>query len=256
MDAVKLILRTLLLPPASLLLLAFVGLAWRSRPRLGRALTLAALCTLWVLSTLVVAERLERAAQMYPALDPARLAATGAQAIVILGGGGQRAVAPEYGGGPEADPELLERLAYGAWLAHATSLPVLVTGWQVEARAMRATLARNFGIETRWVDANAYDTFENARDAHALLAAAGVHRVLLVSNAMHLRRAAAEFRATGLAVVPAPVHVTVPNANQGNGVPSDYLPSARGLRLSSAALHELIGEPVRELLAWSGLRRH
>ncbi len=74
-----------------------------------------------------------------------------AQAIVILGGGGQRALAPEYGG-PSAGPELMDKLAYGAYLSRRTGLPILVTGFGIEAEAMRATLRENFDIQPRWVD--------------------------------------------------------------------------------------------------------
>ena len=251
MEILKTILRILILPPASPLLLVFAGLWWRRRsPRLGLALIGAGAGTLWLLSTLVVATPLERLAEHYPALDPARARSTAAQAIVILGGGGQRSYAPEYGG-PEADPYLLERLAYGAWLARRTGLPVLVTGHRIEATAMGETLARNFQIRPRWVEDRAYDTFENARNSAVILRAAGVERILLVSGAAHLWRAANEFRAAGLTVIAAPVHVWAPT----EWTVFDFLPSARALVTSNFALHELIGEPVRRFLAWSGLRR-
>src|ERR1700690_4136450 len=133
----KTLLRELVLPPTSLLLLGFVGLwLWYRRPRLARALLVIVCAGLWILSTPSVAHLLSVAAQRYPALD----LRTGPQAgaIVILGGGGQRAWAPEYGG-PAAGALLLERLSYGAFLARQTGLPVLVSGHGIEAAAMRAT---------------------------------------------------------------------------------------------------------------------
>ncbi len=251
MEILKTILRILILPPAAPLLLVFAGLWWRVRaPRAGLALIGAGAGALWLLSTLVVAMQLQHLAERHPALDPARAAGTSAQAIVILGGGGQRSFAPEYGGA-EADPYLLERLAYGAWLARRTSLPVLVTGYRIEATAMRETLARNFGIHARWVDDRAYDTFENARNSARMLRASGVGRILLVSSAAHLWRAAHEFSAAGLAVTAAPVHVWAPT----EWTVFDFLPSSRALVRSNFALHELLGEPVRRFFAWTGLRR-
>ena len=93
----KTLLRILILPPAGPLLLAIIGaLLLRRRPRLGRVLLATGLGSLWLLSLPVVADVLTRTAQHYPALDlnlPLQ-----AQAIVILGGGGQRPYAPEYGG--------------------------------------------------------------------------------------------------------------------------------------------------------------
>src|ERR1700722_4053818 len=93
----KALLRQLILPPAGPLLLAFIGLFWlRHGPRVGRALIGLGLASLWLLSTPVVADALSRLAEHYPPLDLSR--PSGAQAIVILGGGGWRDTAPEYGG--------------------------------------------------------------------------------------------------------------------------------------------------------------
>ena len=146
----KTVLGHLILPPAGPLLLAAVGVFLiNRRPRLARACLILALGSIWLLSTPAVSDALTDLAESYPALDLRN--AAGAQAIVILGGGGQRAFAPEYDG-PAAGPLLLERLSYGAYLARKTGLPILVTGFKVEAAAMRATLSRNFEIDPRWVD--------------------------------------------------------------------------------------------------------
>lgn len=245
----KTLLRNLLLPPTGPLLVAFIGLLYlQRRPRLGRALIALGLGSLWLLSTPVVADVLTRLVEHYPALDWSK--PTGAQAIVILGGGGQRPYAPEYGG-PAAEPYLLERLSYGAYLAHKTGLPILVTGYHVEAEAMRATLARIFNIDTRWVDDQSYDTFENARNSVRLLHEAGVTRILLVTRTTHLWRASHEFLATGIQVVPAPVGLLAPrDAN-----PWRYLPSPDALLRSYACTYELLGEPVRAFLQLTHLRR-
>jgi uncharacterized SAM-binding protein YcdF (DUF218 family) len=246
----KTLLRVLILPPAGPLLLAIIGaLLLRRRPRLGRLLLAAGLGSLWLLSLPVVADALTRMVQRYPPLDLAQ--ATQAQAIVILGGGGQRAYAPEYGG-PAPEPGLLERLAYGAYVAQHSGLPILVTGNGVEARAMRESLVRNFAIEPRWVEDRAYDTFDNASNSAQMLHADGVQRIVLVTSADHLWRAAQEFSAVGLQVTPAPAGVWSP---RDTGV-MRYLPDARALVRSYSATYELAGEPVRKLLWLSHLRRH
>lgn len=243
------VLKNLLLPPADLLLLAFFGLWWmRRQARLGYLITLIALAGLWLLSTPVIADALTRATERYAAFDATQ--PVDAQAIVILGGGGQRSFAAEYGG-PAAEPYLLEKLAYGAYLARQTGLPILVTGFQIEATAMSDSLQRNFGIRPRWVDDQAYDTFENARNSVRLLRADGVRRVILVTRATHLWRSAQEFARAGMPVVPAPVGIVAPH---GPG-PFPYLPDAEALEHSYAAVYEALGEQVREFLAWSHLRR-
>jgi uncharacterized SAM-binding protein YcdF (DUF218 family) len=246
----KTLLRDLILPPTGPLLLALLGLALlKLRPRLGRTCLIAGLASLWLLSTPIVSDVLTGLVEMYPPLD-LRQAAT-AQAIVILGGGGQRALAPEYGG-PAAEPFLLERLSYGAYLANKTGLPILVTGYSVEAQAMHDSLQRNFGIETRWIDDQAYDTFQNARNSARILTADSVHRIVLVTRATHMRRSVREFTDAGFDVVTAPAGMLAP---QDYGV-LRYVPNADALLRSHMAIYELIGEPVRMFLAASHLRRH
>jgi uncharacterized SAM-binding protein YcdF (DUF218 family) len=246
----KTLLKAVIFPPAGPLLVAFLGVYWMERrPRLARACLLLGLGSLWLLSTPLVSDGLSRMAEHYPPLDWRTVA--GAQAIVILGGGGQRAFAPEYGG-PAADPFLLERLSYGAFIAHKTSLPILVTGYRVEAVAMRASLLRNFELEPRWVDDEAYDTFENARNSARLLQADGVHRVILVTGASHLWRSVHEFTDAGMEVVPAPVGML---AARDSGI-WVFLPNPEALHRACAAINELLGEPVRTLLAATHLRRH
>lgn len=241
--------KDLLLPPDDLLLLALLGLWWtRRRPRIGHALIGIAVTGLWLLATPAIADALARVVERYPPLDLRR--PVQAQAIVILGGGGQRVWAPEYGAAA-AEPYLLEKLAYGAYLARKTGLPLLVTGFRDEAAAMRDTLQRNFDLTPRWVDAQAYDTFENARNSARLLHADGIDHVVLLTRATHMARAVREFTAAGMQVIPAPVGVL---ARRSKGV-FHYLPDTEALLRSHIAVYELLGEQVRALFAWSHLRR-
>jgi uncharacterized SAM-binding protein YcdF (DUF218 family) len=245
----KTVVKSLILPPTGPLLAAALGLLLlRRRPLTARALLIVGLGSLWLLSTPVVGDVLAGLAEHYPPLDWRR--AADAQAIVILGGGGRRAFAPEYAG-PAADAVLLERLSYGAFVARKTSLPILVTGFRIEAGAMQATLQRNFAIEPRWVDDQAYDTFQNASNAARLLKADGVHRIVLVTHGTHMWRALHEFTDAGMDVVPAPVGIL---AARDIGI-FRFLPNPDTLSRSSAAINELLGEPLRALFAATHLRR-
>ncbi len=251
----KLLLHTLLLPPGGPLLVAAAG-AWllRSRTSAGAAragwlLLVAGLASLWLLATPLVADVLARAAEREPALDLTR--APQAQAIVILGGGDERIAAPEYGGEAAPGSALLERLTYGAFLAHHTGLPVLVSGTAEEGLAMRASLARDFGVEVRWVEDRSRDTFQNAQFSARLLKAAGVSRILLVTSSAHEWRASREFASAGLTVLPAPAGVWAPRER---GL-LRYLPAVSALTRSTAALYELLGDLVRRGLAGLNLRR-
>jgi uncharacterized SAM-binding protein YcdF (DUF218 family) len=97
----KTLLRTLVLPPASLLVVALLGVWLVARHPAGRArrtglgLLVAALAVLWLLATPAIADLFQRAADRVPALAPERVDAAQAQAIVILGGGAARHRAPE-----------------------------------------------------------------------------------------------------------------------------------------------------------------
>jgi uncharacterized SAM-binding protein YcdF (DUF218 family) len=245
----KKIVSGLLLPPLGPLLLIALGLLlMRRRRRLG-------LATAWcgvILGTLLVLPAsvgaliapLERTA----VLDPA--AAAQAQAIVILGGG-KRRNAPEYGS-DTVNRLTLERLRYGARLARQTGLPLLVTGGSVEgdgsaeAHLMRESLERDFNVTVRWVEADSRDTRENARFSSRILQEAGIRRVVLVSHAVHLPRAQAEFAAAGIDTLPAPTAFF-------SGPPDDtfrplsHLPSGGSAFAGWIAAHEWIGDLARRV---------
>lgn len=244
----RILLRTLILPPACLLILGFAGVLLARRYRgLGSALAALSLAALWLLATPVIADGLERMVDRYSALDLSR--PVQAQAIVILGGGGYRQYAPEYGG-PAPEYAMYDRLAYGAYVARHLGLPVLVTGNGMEAVTMQVSLARDFGVRTKWLDEAAEDTYDNAHDAARILRAAGISRVVLVTSDTHLRRAALEFEAAGLSIVAAPADVAAPREI---GV-LRFVPTATGLLRSGTAVYELVGGAVRDLLVATHLR--
>ncbi|MBS0418591.1 MAG: YdcF family protein [Proteobacteria bacterium] len=248
MFILKTLARELILPPSFLLLLILIGalLVWRRR-RLGWAVLIAGFAALWLLCTPFVSERVAALAERCPALNPNE--SVNAQAVVVLGGGGERNYAPEYGG-PMAEPVLLERLTLAAYLARHYSLPVAVSGAPRESVAMAATLTRNFEVTPRWIEADSRDTFENARLSAKMLFPANVKRIILVTSSPHEWRAVKEFEAAGFEVLPAPAGVS--SAHE-LGIFS-FVPSAGALQRSYAAVYELIGEPVRRLLAAGGVR--
>jgi uncharacterized SAM-binding protein YcdF (DUF218 family) len=126
----------------------------------------------------------------------------------------------------------------------------LVSGAPSEAIAMRTSLARDFGVATRWVDNQSRDTYENARFSARMLNPEGITRIILVTSSTHLFRAAHEYQSAGFDVVPAPVGVWAPREI---GV-FRLVPGPAALMRSNLAVYELIGEPVRRLQAALGLR--
>src|SRR4051812_29814729 len=221
-------------------------LIWRQR-RIGWAFLVAGCGSLWLLCTPMVADQLAQLAEKYPALNPNKPAQ--AQAVVVIGGGGQRNYAPEYRG-PMADPILLERLTLAAYLSRHYSLPLAVSGEKTESFTMAQTLIRNLGVTPRWIEGNSRDTYENAQLSAKILLPAGVRKIILVTSSAHEWRAVQEFAGAGFNVLPAPAGVT---GTHEYGI-FRFLPSARALQRSYSAVYELIGEPMRRLLSASGVR--
>jgi uncharacterized SAM-binding protein YcdF (DUF218 family) len=240
--------RSLALPPACCLILILLGaiLIWRRR-RFGWPLFIVGFASLWLFCTPLVADGLTALAERYPALDPDK--PVSAQAVVVLGGGTERIDAPEYNGSI-ADNILLERVTLGAFLAKRFGLPLAVSGSDDEALAMSATLTRNFGVTPRWIDGKSRDTYENAQLTARMLFPENIKRIVLVTSSTHEWRAAHEFMDAGFDVVPAPTGISVPHRF---GV-FEFVPGIRALTRSTVASYEILGEPMRRLLALLHLR--
>jgi len=238
----KLFLKTLVLPPAGPLILAVVGLVMATRQRLHRTgitLCVLGIALLWLLATPFIADSLVRSAERYPALDLAK--PIDAQAVVILGGG-VRLNAPEYGSSAPG-ATTLERIVYGARVAHVTHLPVLVSGSHGEAAAMTSSLQRDLGITPTWIENHSRDTHQNARMSAAILVPSGVRRIVLVTSAAHMARSVSEFQAAGLEVVPAP---TAMWTRRDTGL-LEWVPNTDALVRSQRALYEGLGRMVQEV---------
>jgi uncharacterized SAM-binding protein YcdF (DUF218 family) len=225
-----------LLPPTLLLLVALAALfGLQRRPRARVLVVAGSLGVLIALSLPVIAFALMRAIEP-PPLDESAL--SGAQAIVILGGGRNR-TAPEWGG-VTVNAITLQRLRYGAHLARVSSLPVLVAGGApdgvgaTEADLMRRILQDEFGVTVRWIDNASRTTRENARFAAQQLLPAGQRRIVLVTDGWHSARARAEFESNGLDVIQAPTGIV------GSRPFSLYqlVPNVESLRYAHVALRE------------------
>ncbi|WP_211472350.1 YdcF family protein [Collimonas humicola] len=235
------VISSLLLLPANLILLCMVGMFLRrSYPSVGIVLSFSALLLLFVLSTevgaLLLAGPLER---RVPALEAG---ASGAQAIVILGGG-RISNAPEYNGEDMPNYQTLARLRYGAKLQRQTGLPILVSGGMPdgsrvsEAALMANSLQEDFAVPVKWREEASNDTAQNAKFSAAILQPAGISKILLVTDALHMSRAQIMFAKAGLEVVIAP---TIFFSHERLTVRS-FLPSEESLRRSGYAMHEWLG---------------
>ena len=235
------LLASALLPPGVFVLTSLVGLALLARyRRIAMLLLTLSAAALYALATPWAAGVLLKSLEIAPPVELDAVQRAGA--IVVLGGG-RRLAAPEYGG-DTLTALSLERLRYGARLARASGVPLLVTGGRPggagttsEGELMHAVLAREYGLAPRWVEAASETTWDNAANAAALLRRDGVERIALVSHAWHLRRAVPLFEAQGLTVIPAGTQFARTTLDSV----FTLIPSTAGLRESTFALHEWLG---------------
>ena len=248
----KRLLSALILLPIAPLLLALLGLLLRrARPRLGGFLAVFGLLVALASSLPIVSQALIGSVEARGphALNTERIrevmnSPAPPTAIVILGGG-TRFDVREYPEHTSLKSGTLERVAAGARLARSTGLPVLVSGGQgpesaePEAQTMARVLARDFGIRPRWLETKSLDTVDNARQVALMLAAAGVRRVFLVTQAYHMPRALLAFEGTGVKVVAAPHGFLGGRGRHAQWW--QWLPSPGAVYASWLASHEIVG---------------
>jgi len=256
----KPVLTALLLPPLPLLLLMLLGAALsRRRTAWGGLLLLAGAAGIWLSCTTAAGQWLQRQLlQPYAALSPQDLqqlrtaragSAAPASAIVVLGAG-RESHAPEYGAA-NLSPYSMERLRYGLWLARATALPVAFSGGighaqadgPAEAEVAAQIAARDFARPLQWTETESRDTRENAARSLALLRAAGIKRIVLVTHGWHMPRSQRAFAQAiagsggGIVLVAAPMGLA---QDDSIGV-LRWLPSQRGFSDTRHALREYLG---------------
>jgi uncharacterized SAM-binding protein YcdF (DUF218 family) len=241
----------LVLPPVPFLGLALAGAGLaRARPRASRWLVAVACAGAWLSCCSGAARWVEDSFIDEPApLDaPHRAelksrAELGDRLAIVVLGGGMDSGALEYGGA-DLNGASLMRLRYATWLARQTGIPVAAsggTGWgsadrsiAPEATRMAAVARDEFGVPLRWTETTSRDTHENAANTLALLQAAGVREVVLVTHGSHMPRALREFHAAALSAS-SPMAVTP--ATMGQAWPADtaFTRWARAARTAGAA---------------------
>jgi uncharacterized SAM-binding protein YcdF (DUF218 family) len=235
----------------SLMALALLALVF-GRRRAGLALLAPACLGLWLASLPALAERLAGALERaHPATPLAQLAP--ADAILVLGGATRPALAPrEF---PEL-AEAADRIIHAARLFHAGKAPIIVASggrlpWQ-EGPAEAENIA--FVLEALGVPASAIvredestNTYENCVNSQRLLEARGAREVLLVTSALHMRRAFATCRSAGLALRAVPTDYQVAGHDAlGRGL----VPDPEALLLTHVTLHEHLGFWVYQRRGW------
>ena len=245
----------LLLPPVPMLVLVLVGARLMVNHRLKAWLLILLGCTgLWFAGTEAAAVTLER----WVIKPPPPLTATGIAALkdaprtaIVVLGAGRKPLALEYGQ-PGLKLWTAERLRYGIFLARQTGLPLAFSGGvgfgapagPSEAEIAARVASNEYGFKLRWTETRSRDTHENAVRSVALMRAAGIEHIVVVTQGLHMPRALRNFRAAAAAgdggllrITAAPMDMTP----DGDLQPMDYLPSFNGHLNTRLALHEWFG---------------
>jgi uncharacterized SAM-binding protein YcdF (DUF218 family) len=181
-----------------------------------------------------------------------------AQAIIVLGG----SLKMPHGSHPLAGiTNSSDRMLEALRLYRAGKAPMLVLSGGDdplfpkarnlhEADEMRAIL-EEWGVPESaiLVEDGSINTRENALFSHRLLEQRGIERVILVTSAIHMPRAASSFRRVGFEVVPIPADFLTGWEEQVSIF--DWFPSSSALANSKDAIHEWLGFWVYRMRGWS-----
>ncbi|AMK77883.1 MULTISPECIES: YdcF family protein [Methylomonas] len=237
------IIKLLLLPPTSLVILALVGLLLDKR-KWGKRMTIVCLTLLWLLSLPIVVKQWALLWERVPPLSAEAAQQFEPQALVVIGGGIETS-APEYPGQVTLHVRTLLRVRYAAKLAGELGLPILASGGGMlepedisEAELMAQTLNDEFKTPVAWREPSSSNTAENARFSREVLKEFGINKIVLVTQAYHMPRAALEFRKAGFDVLPAP---TAFIGHAGESRLLDWLPSPTAWYNSFLLAHEMVG---------------
>lgn len=242
---IYLLIKSLLLPPGIFVVLGATSILFhRRKPALSFGLLCFTTLLIWAMGTLAVGQYAMHLLEPDKPLLRRDVERFQPQAIVILGADRANS-APEYGGTDQPGFHLLVRLRYSAAVYRQYPLPVLVSGGRgydgriAQAEVMAEVLQQDFQVPVVWREGRSMTTRENAAYSTEILQQAGIDRVLLVTEAFHMQRAVASFKAAGLRVLPAPTFFL--DTKEGGLTPRDFFPSAAGLELTGLALHEALG---------------
>jgi len=173
-------------------------------------------------------------------------------AVVVLSGGVVRGFPGSEPGDVEIGEATLKRVFRGFTVYKSTGFPVLVSGGLEPgaegiplAEVMRETLLE-LGVsrEDIIVERSSRTTYENGVNSAAILSDIGFERMVLVTDAVHMRRAVGVFQGRDLDVVPCPSGYLFEQSPEL----LDFLPNRDSLDDNLRALHEWAG------LIYYGLR--
>jgi uncharacterized SAM-binding protein YcdF (DUF218 family) len=237
------IVKGIMLPPALLVLVLFVGfgLSFSRFRRLGHVVLALGIFSLYLLSIAPIADLLVTPLESrYQPLSPTRVPRTGT--VVLLSGGGSatsdlpttsRLTLSSIG-------RVLEAVRLYGLMDHPT---IVISGGsgnplvEVSEAALMAELLLHLRVPERDIlmESESSNTFENATEVKGM---ALKTPLILVTSASHMYRALRVFRGLDMTPLPAPCNY---KGRWDVHNPLRFLPSAGALATSAAAMYEYVG---------------
>lgn len=171
---------------------------------------------------------------------------TAPSALVVLSGGHN--YVPELPPFYFPSESTKRRLDYATYVHSIHSLPIIVSGGPLgkrelsEAALMKNYLEQHYKISPLLLEEKGTTTREEAQFMVPLLEKQKIKRIYLITDAWHMPRSMYAFqkalRGTSIEVIAAPMGFITAQSRSDN---FEYLPSLKGLLLSSISIHEAVG---------------
>jgi uncharacterized SAM-binding protein YcdF (DUF218 family) len=232
----------LLLPPASLVILILFGFILAGCCRgIGKFLILLGVVGLYSLSISPVSDALLKPLESYA--PPLRDGRVKADAIIVLGGGTLDGSWVGIRAGLPAEAEA--RVVQGVILYRRYHIPLIMVGGSgnpatssIPDADIMGLLARSLGVSSKHIitENKSRNTLEGARAVSGQVRA---RRIILVTSAYHMKRAAAMFRKQGFEVIPSPAAYL---SEQKPITLYSFIPHADRLAASASACSEYLSQ--------------
>ena len=238
------IFKCLILPPGLFVILGIAALFIGIFSKLIARTIFSLLILFWYLLAIPYTPvELAKPLQHYSAIELNKIHPNKHMAIVVLSAG-RYFNAPEYGGDTASTISLL-RLRYAAKLHQETGIPILLSGGaqaynaKPDAKLMEEALEQGFQIKARWLENHSANTWQNAVYSIRMLRKDNINTVLLVTSAIHMRRAMFAFKDQNIKVIPAPTYfIQKPNLDK---LIYQFIPNRFAFFTSTQCLYEYLG---------------
>lgn len=249
-------------PTGLIALLLILGLVFHRRAKLSKLFFFCSLIILFLAGNRWFSCALARSLEWQ--YLPSATSDT-AEAMVVLGGGTESELSPRQAVEVNSAGD---RMIHAADLYHQGVAPLVVlSGGNIDwmdstekspAADMRQIMLK-LGVPEKVIllQTRSQNTYEDAAFSAELLKSKGIHRIILVTSAMHMPRAVVLFQKQGLEVIPSSTDFTItedgwqrlfsPNIET---ILTNILPNSSSLGLTTSVMKEYIGLVTYQMQGW------